>query len=329
MAGAGGPSWAFVAARAGLVGHPSDGFGGATLSVTIENFRAEVGAHAAPALDIAPDGNGQWPEGGLPLVTAAIERFAQHCTTVGAPFDPRVRIRYRSTIPRQVGLGGSSAIVIATLRALGSLAGVELTAQRLPALALAVETEGLGIAAGLQDRVVQTYGGLVFMDFDPAHVAEHGRGRYEPLPAELLPPLFLAWRPDAGTSSGAAHADVRTRFAQGERRIVNAMSTLARLAHEARSALLTGDRDAFAAALDAGYDVRASIYELDPHHAVMVDKARALGLSATYTGSGGAIVGIASDADALRALERELSAVGVRVEPALVGRGGSTPSAGS
>jgi len=315
---------ASAASRAGLAGHPSDGFGGATLSVTVENFRADVRAEAAPALEVVPDGDGQWPEGGLPLVNAAIEGFAQHCATVGARFDPRVRIRYRSTIPRQVGLGGSSAIVIATLRALASLAGVRLAPQRLPALALAVETEGLGIAAGLQDRVVQTYGGLVFMDFDPAHVAEHGHGRYEPLPAELLPPLFLAWRPDAGTSSGSAHAAVRSRFAHGERRTLAAMATLARLAHEARAALLAGDRDAFAAALDAGYDVRASIYELDPRHAALVARARRHELSATYTGSGGAIVGIASDPGALRALQRDLAVDGVRVQPALVGRAEST-----
>ena len=34
-----------------------------------------------------------------------------------------------------------------------------------PSLALSVEREELGIAAGLQDRVVQAYQGLVFMDF--------------------------------------------------------------------------------------------------------------------------------------------------------------------
>jgi len=308
-------------ARAGLVGHPSDGFGGATLSVTLHNFRADVHAEPARALDIAPAGDGQWPEGGLPLVSAAVVCLCRHCAAVGTPFHGRARIRYASTIPRQVGLGGSSAIVIATLRALAPLAGTVLARERLPALALSVETDELGIAAGLQDRVAQTYGGLVFMDFDEAHVAEHGHGRYESLPSGLLPELFLAWRPGAGTASGATHAAVRERYAGGERRIVAAMSTLARLAHEARAALLAGDHAAFAAALDAGYDVRASIYELDPRHRAMVDRARGLGLSATYTGSGGAIVGVASDPDAVAALERELSADGVSVAPALVGSG--------
>lgn len=308
-------------ARAGLVGHPSDGFGGATLSVTLDNFGADVQAAPAHALDIAPAGDGQWPEGGLPLVSAAVVCLCRHCVLTGSQFHGHVRIRYASTIPRQVGLGGSSAIVIATLRALAPLAGTAIARELLPALALSVETDELGIAAGLQDRVVQTYGGLVFMDFDEAHVAARGHGRYEPLPAELLPELFLAWRPGAGSASGAAHAGVRSRFAAGEQRVVRAMDTLARLAHEARAALLDGDHAAFAAALDAGYDVRAGIYELDPRHSAMVQHARRLGLSATYTGSGGAIVGVASDPDAVAALERELSAHGVSVAPALVGGG--------
>jgi glucuronokinase len=307
-----------VRARAGLVGHPSDGFGGATVSVTIDNFSARVHARAAPELDVAPEGDGQWPEGGRPLVSAAIERFAQHCDSVGAEFDSSVHVRYRSTIPRQVGLGGSSAIVIATLRALATVADLRLDPADLVHLALAVETEGLGIAAGLQDRVVQAYGGLIFMDFDPEQATAEGHGRYQPLDPELLPPLFVAWRPDAGTPSGVAHADVRARFDSGERKVRDAMAGLARLAHEARAALLAADHASFTAALVAGYYARASIYDLDPRHVSMVAAARHVGLSATYTGSGGAIVGVVSDPEALPQLEDDLATDGVRVERALI-----------
>jgi glucuronokinase len=294
-------------ARAGLAGHPSDGYGGATLSVTLRNFAAEVQVAPAPRLDIAPADGGQWPEGGQPLVAATLARFARHCAQHDTAFDDRLRIRYRSAIPREVGLGGSSAIVIATLRALCTLTGVTIERERLPALALAVETEELGIAAGLQDRVAQTYEGLVFMDL--------ARAAYEPLDATLLPALFVAWLPAAGTASGGAHADVRERFEHNDREVTTAMRTLATLAHDARAALLRADHDAFAAALDAGYDVRASVFALDPRHAALVGRARALGLGATYTGSGGAIVGIATDGDKVAALARQDAA---RVEMARI-----------
>ena len=288
-------------ARTGLVGHPSDGYGGATLSVTLRNFHAEVEAQPAQELHISHSGEDGWPEGGEPLIRAAVACFERECRPLLEP----VRISYRSTIPREVGLGGSSAIVIATLRALSQLTKTEIAAEGLPALALAVETEELGIAAGLQDRVVQAYGGLVFMDF------EHDR--YEPLDATLLPPLFIAHRPSAGGSSSDVHASVRERFAAGDRAVVAAMATLARLAHEARAALTHNDQAAFAAALDAGYDVRASIFTLDPRHTAMVDAARELGISATYTGSGGAIAGIADDPDRVDELRRRLEPDGVTI----------------
>lgn len=281
---------ATVFARTGLVGNPSDGYGGATVAVTLRNFQAQVEA--------------QWagrPAVGEPLIRAAVARFERECRALPQP----VSIRCRSTIPREVGLGGSSAIVIATLRALAELTGTEIERERLPALALAVETEDLGIAAGLQDRVVQAYGGLVFMDFE--------RHRHEPLEASLLAPLFVAYLPSAGTASGSVHADVRARFAAGEPRVVAAMQTLATLAHEARAALIARDHDAFAAALDAGYDMRASIFELDPRHTRMIDEARDLGLSATYTGSGGAIAGIARDRERVEELRRRLRAAGAQV----------------
>jgi len=281
--------------------------------VTLRNFAAHVQVAPAPALDIAPSDERQWPEGGQPLVAATVARFARHCRQVGAPFDDRVSIRYASTIPREVGLGGSSAIVIATLRALQTLAGISIDLTQLPALALAVETEELGIAAGLQDRIAQAYQGLVFMDFQ--------RARNERLDAALLPALFVAWLPGAGASSGDAHAAVRARFERGEPRTVAAMATLARLAHEACGALMRGDRAAFADALDAGYEVRAGIFELDERHTALIACTRRLGVSATYTGSGGAIAGIVPGDDEAPALARALDAAGARVAAAFVGSG--------
>lgn len=257
-------------ARAGLAGHPSDGYGGATLSVALRNFQAEAEAVPALALHVAPAEGGQWPEGGRPLIRATVARLARHCERARIPFDARVRIRYRSTIPREVGLAGSSAIVIATLRALASLSGVTLERERLAAIALEVETDELGIAAGPQDRVVQSYGGLVFMDFDPDYVAEYGHGLYEPLAPALLPELLVAWRPGTGGDSGAVHAAMRVRFERGERRVLHALAELRRLAHEARDALNAGDHTAFAAAVDAGLVARASIYPLDPRHLWMI-----------------------------------------------------------
>lgn len=64
----------------------------------------------------------------------------------------------------QTGLSGSSAIVCATLNCFLDFYKVRhlVKVEVRPSLVLAAENE-LGIVAGLQDRVAQVYGGLVYM----------------------------------------------------------------------------------------------------------------------------------------------------------------------
>lgn len=64
----------------------------------------------------------------------------------------------------QTGLSGSSAIVCAALSCLLDFYRVRhfIKVEVRPNLVLAAEKE-LGIVAGLQDRVAQVYGGLVYM----------------------------------------------------------------------------------------------------------------------------------------------------------------------
>jgi glucuronokinase len=161
-----------VPARAGLLGNPSDVYGGRTIALAVEVFGAEVEAVESAELRILPTdadhdrfgglddlvadvrANGYY--GGVRLVKAALKRLAEHCAANG--LEPAARnftISYSTTIPRGVGLGGSSAIVTAVLRAATEMLGVEIPKPLLPSLALEVETEELGIAAGLQDRVSQ------------------------------------------------------------------------------------------------------------------------------------------------------------------------------
>jgi len=261
-------------ARAALAGNPSDGYGGATLAVVVHDFLAEVEAEPATAGSASPESL---------LVRATTRRFEREL----APGAPPAVVRVRTSIPRAVGLGGSSAIVIATVRALCELNGVQIHPDDLASFALAVETEDLGIAAGLQDRVAQAYGGLTFMDFRD--------GIYESLDPALLPPLFVAWNEAAAGHSGLPHSDLRARFERGDAPVLAAMTQLGELARTARSALLAGDREAFAAAMDASFDARRGMLALDSRHVAMIELARKLGAGANYTGSGGAIVGCCRD----------------------------------
>ena len=198
-------------ARAGLLGNPSDGYYGLTLSVVLRNFRATVTLEESTELRIEPDThdadvfqnmeelvesvNRQGYYGGSRLVKAAIKTFYDHCNRHDIVLPAQnFTARYQSSIPRQVGLAGSSAIVTAAFRALMHFLEVEIPREQQPTLILSAETDELGITAGLQDRVAQVYEGLVYMDFSEELMEELGHGAYESLDPLLLPSMFVAYQ---------------------------------------------------------------------------------------------------------------------------------------
>ena len=282
-------------ARAALAGNPSDGYGGAVLAVTLEGWRAQAEAVARPSPAVDPPNA---------LVQATLDRFTRELAPAGASS----AVRWSTSIPQRVGLGSSSALVIAVTRALSRLHGLDLAPARLAEFALAVEVEELGIVAGLQDRVVQAHEGLVFMEF--------GRPpRYERLERRLLPPLVIAWREDAAGHSGDVHGALRDRHRQDET-IRRAMDGLAAAARDARAALLAGDHDGFANSVNATFGLRGELMVLDPRCVEMIEVARGCGAAANYTGSGGAIVAACRDAGQAAEVEHSLAGIGCGVSRA-------------
>jgi glucuronokinase len=299
-------------ARAGLLGNPSDGYHGKTVSLIVRNFAAEAVIYEWPELEIIPTPqdqcrfddidtllkdvslNGYY--GGMRLVKAAIKRFAEYCRKNEIELRRQnFSIRYHSDIPRQVGLAGSSAIITAVLRALCAFYDVTVPYETFPNLILSVESDEIGIAAGLQDRVTQVYEGLVYMDFDKAYMGEHGHGRYERLDPGLLPPLYIAYQSDLAELSHIFHNNIRQRYLDGERKVIDAMNAIADLARQGRDVLLRKDPDELARLMNLNFDTRRSLYQLNPRHIQMIETARALGASAKFAGSGGSIIGTYDD----------------------------------
>ncbi len=316
--------------RAGLVGNPSDGYFGRTISFTFSNFFAEAVLYPSEELELLPgprdrtvfrDLDGLTSSigkygyyGGIRLVQASLKRFADYIQDAGLSIEKKnFSLRYFSDIPPHVGMAGSSAIITACFRALMKFYGVEIPKPQLANLVFSVETEELGISAGLQDRVAQAYQGLVYMDFDRAVMEEKGQGIYEPIPLETLPPVYIAYRTDMSESSDVFHNDIRGRYDRGETEVVEAMSFWADLTVRARAAMLSGNRDELNEIIDINFDRRRALYKIHPDNLAMIDAARATGASAKFTGSGGAIVGLIEDDAAYQRLHDQLTSMGIHV----------------
>src|SRR5262249_22001393 len=122
-------------ARAGLIGNPSDGYHGKTISLIVRNMYAEVVLYEWEDVELvlSEDDLSRFRSvqelerdvklhgyyGGIRLVKATIKKFVEYCQRQQcALHDRNFSIRYQTTIPRQLGMAGSSAIIVATLRCL-------------------------------------------------------------------------------------------------------------------------------------------------------------------------------------------------------------------
>jgi glucuronokinase len=319
--------------RAALLGNPSDGYQGRTLSAIVGNCCAEVVLYEWDSMDIVPSENDRARfrsihdfvrdvelhgyYGGIRLIKGTIKRFVEYCESRGIRLHGQnFSIRYQTNIPQQVGMAGSSAIIIAALRALMEFYGVSIPIEAQPSLALSVEKEKLGIMGGLQDRVAQVYEGLVYMDFDPKlERATHGLKcyHYEPLPTDLLPPLYVAHHNSLSEPTEVFHNDIRGRFNRGEKPVVDAMRELGEITVEGRAALLRRDYATLGGLINANFDVRRRISNLPPWQVRMVEVARDCGATANFAGSGGAIIGTCEDERMFRRLSERMAEIGSRV----------------
>jgi len=305
-----GTSEAIARPRVGLLGNPSDIYRGRVLGFTFCDFGAQARVEPAERTELVGPG-GERLEVGSPcsldprslrgasrLLAAALRRLAAFAPHQVEPAARPFRLTATTTIPRQVGLAGSSALVVAALRALSAWFAVALDAFELSELALLAETLELGSVAGPQDRVLQAWGGLLFMDFreprDPA--------RYVRLDPALLPPLFLAWDPSPGEDSHSVHSHVHARWAAGDPAVRAALAVFPRLADEGVRRLRQGDAAGLADLLDAAFEARSALFAIGAGDRERVAIARAHGAGASLCGSGGAIVGVPRDPRSLAAL---------------------------
>ncbi|XP_068667770.1 glucuronokinase 1-like [Aristolochia californica] len=327
-------------ARIGLLGNPSDVYFGRTISVSIDNFWASVRLQPSDELLIQPhpihdlvrfdnihhlvsrlEKEGFY--GGVRLLMAFCKVFYKYCSNKKIDLQGgNFTLSYETNIPRQTGLSGSSAIVCAALNCFLDFYKIRhlVKVEDRPSLILSSENE-LGIIAGLQDRVVQVYGGLVYMDFNKEHMDEHGHGIYVPMDISLLPPLYLI-HAENPSDSGKVHNTVCKRWVEGDEFIRSSIGEVAEIALEGRTVLLERDYSKLATLMNQNFDIRRKMFGDDALGALnikMVEVARSVGAASKFTGSGGAVVAFCPEGPSqVKLLEEACVEAGLTVQPVKV-----------
>lgn len=300
-----------------MVGNPSDGYGGAVLATVIPALRASVTAEPSEQVGFERgeqvlrwESMSQWRAHVRNLghgdeqriVSAALWSLDEHLRRRGPErqraIDGGVVLRWSTDIPRSVGLAGSSALAVGTIVATATTWGVHLDRRVVAALALSAERDVLGITAGWQDRIVQSFGRTVLvdaaqmdvvddLDVPRVHLPDVGHGREGT--------VLVGWLDHIASPSGDYHGAVRL----AADRLGQPMAELADLARRASTALERGDLAGLAAMIEAGWLIRQSCAPLSAEHTALVEVVRAAGVAATTPGSGGSVVALCLDASEL------------------------------
>ncbi|MCK5852978.1 GHMP kinase [bacterium] len=317
-------------ARAGLLGNPSDGYFGKTISISVRNFGVNILLYESPELRVEQQGDdlnsfknvydmvnkiqvtGYY--GAERLIKAAIKVFSDYCDQKNINLNNKnFTIRYGSSIPRQVGLAGSSAIITAVFKALMQFYKVKISKEILPSLILSVEQDELGINAGLQDRVIQVYEGCVYMDFNKEVMKKENHGIYEKIDPQKLPPLYIAYKTSLGKVSGKVFNDISKRYHEGDAFVVDTLKKIADQAEKGKEAIFKNDYTLLHELINENFDLRKSIMNISDSNMELIETARKCGASAKFSGSGGSIIGTYADDDILNRLIIEMKKVDARV----------------
>jgi galactokinase/mevalonate kinase-like predicted kinase len=291
--------------RCGIIGNPTDMYGGAVLSCSV-GMRARVTVVEAPDLVLETAGQECRIEDredlrprGDPFDVARAVLDYMHLPPLAC------RVRYESEIPLRSGMAGSTALTVALLRALLAWRGEHPHLYRVAERARYVELNYLKVVCGYQDAYMCTFGGLNYMDF-------RGKQFYRQAEAELfatVEPLapyarklpFVLGFTGVQHASSAVHKPLRERWLEGEAAVIEGYERITELARTGKKAVLLEDWPALGRSMNENHAIQRDLGgsgESNERLIAAALAAGALGAKLAGAGDGGTIIALWPWADA-------------------------------
>ncbi len=285
--------------RAGIVGNPTDMYGGAVLSCSV-GMRARVTITASPELFLETSGQEcrikGWedlhPQGDrFDLARAVLDYL--HLPA------PTCRIQYESEIPLRSGMAGSTALVVALLAALSAWRGERTNPYRLAERARYVELNYLKVVCGYQDAYMCTFGGLSYMDFRGKQFYRQAEAELfatiEPLASHVSQLPFVLGFTGVQHASSAVHKPIRERWLEGEPAVVEGYKRITEIARMGKKALILQDWVQLGRLMNENHAIQRDLGgsgEINEQLISAALGAGALGAKLAGAGDGGTIIAL-------------------------------------
>jgi galactokinase/mevalonate kinase-like predicted kinase len=322
--------------RAGIIGNPTDMYGGAVLSCSV-SMRARATVTPSEGITLATNGeecrieshDDLRPQGDLFDIPRAILSYLR--------LPPlQCRIQYDSDIPLRSGLSGSTALVVTILQALLAWQDKYPNRYQLAEQARYIELNYLKVVCGYQDAYMCTFGGLNYMDFRGKQFYRSAEAEtfaaVEPLGEYVLALPFLLGYTGVQRISGAVHKPIRERWLEGEEKVVGGYERMTEIARQGKKAILQGDWPTLGRLMNENHTIQRDLGgsgESNERLIAAALDAGALGAKLAGAGSGGTIIAL-WPREVTTPLEEALRAAGAMATYRLeVAPGGTVESDGA
>jgi len=306
--------------RAGILGNPSDMYGGSIVSCSIEERAYCIMSQSSGCVVSTDQDTVEFRS------LADLELCGDNLDLARAVFryfelDP-ARLPYRfdlyTDIPVSAGLSGSTALLLCMSACLLEMRGEQVSLHEMAEMARRIEGGIMHMTCGFQDAYMSAFGGLCYVDFrgkenlrgvpdEPYATVEFLNDWVRELP-------FVLAHSGVKRVSGTVHRPIRERWLAGEREVVKAYERVSELARLGKIALLAGHWETVAALMNENHEIQRGLGGSGPVNDRLIQTALAngaLGAKLAGAGHGGTIIVLTFEPD--RTAEALLNAGASRI----------------
>ena len=288
--------------RCGIVGNPSDMYGGCVLSCATRE-RAECRLQTdMEALTLTNEDESAVLQTRDDLVLRGDKLDIARAALTFLEINPAKRkfaLVLQTTIPMRAGMAGSTAMLAALVGALDSYLDLRLSPYHLAETMRKIEARIMGVVCGFQDQHMAVFGGLNFMDFAGKESLEQPDDEplatIEPLSAIVPDPPLLLAHTGIQHHSGTVHQSPRQRWIAGEPLVRSHYARIGKMALPGKRALIERDWQTLGALMNENHALVAELGGSGPANEILIAAARnagAFGAKLAGAGGGGTIIAL-------------------------------------
>ena len=286
-------------ARAGVIGNPTDGYGGSLISCTLA-CRAKVRLFESDRLELAFHGretvigaeSDLVLDGGVFDAARSVIRYLRIA-------DRKLRLEGESEIPFRSGLAGSTAMLASIFGAVCKFLGLEMNRYQYAETIRHIELNYMDIQCGYQDQYMTVFGGLNYIDFRTKEIyrdiEEEVYATVEPLAGLAAGLPFILIHTGVQRVSGSVLRPIRERWMDGDPVVIEGYREIGGLARLGKRALLRGDWEELGELMNRNHEIQQELGasgKINDHFINLARANGALGAKLAGAGGGGTIIAL-------------------------------------